>query len=74
MIKKVTTTTDPYFCNKIICSLTDSTVLATLEVSVYNVYVTNQFQPTFALVGWGGGVGRGVKFVEMTVSSKEENS
>jgi hypothetical protein len=43
-----------------------------LQVSVYNVYVTNQFQTTFAL-GWGGG---GVEnpLVEVTVNSKEENS
>ncbi len=27
-----------------------------IEVSVYNVYITKQFQTTFAR-GWGGGVG-----------------
>jgi hypothetical protein len=27
-----------------------------LEASVYNVYITNQFQATFALGGGGGGV------------------
>jgi hypothetical protein len=26
-----------------------------LEVSVFNVYITNQFQTTFARVGGGGG-------------------
>jgi hypothetical protein len=36
-----------------------------LEVSVYNVYITNQFQHTFA-GGGGGGLN--------TVNSKEENS
>jgi hypothetical protein len=42
-----------------------------LEFSVYSVYITNQFQPTFAQ-GWGGG---GVKSVsEVNVNSKEENS
>jgi len=31
-----------------------------LDVSVYNVYITNQFQTTFARVGGGGkSVGRG---------------
>jgi hypothetical protein len=39
-----------------------------LEVSVYNVYIANQFQNTFAQ-GEGG-----VKYVvEVTVNSKEEN-
>jgi hypothetical protein len=33
-----------------------------LEVSVYNVYITNQFQTTFAPLG------------EVTVNSKDENS
>jgi hypothetical protein len=33
-----------------------------LEVSVYNVYITNQFQTTFA------------PLLEVTVNSKEENS
>jgi hypothetical protein len=31
-----------------------------LEVSVYNVYITNQFQITFAQGGWGGGGGESV--------------
>jgi hypothetical protein len=40
-----------------------------LEVSVYNVYITNQFQTTF------GSGGRGEKpLEEVTVNSKEENS
>jgi hypothetical protein len=30
-----------------------------LEVSVYNVYITNQFQTTFAQGGGGGSVSRG---------------
>jgi hypothetical protein len=31
-----------------------------LEVSIYNVYITNQFQTTFAQMGWGvKSVGRG---------------
>jgi hypothetical protein len=34
---------------------------------MYYVYITNQFQPT-----WGRG--GGVKVVEVTVNSKEENS
>ncbi len=37
-----------------------------LEVSVYNIYITNQFQTTFA--SGGGGV-----LVEVTVNSKEED-
>ncbi len=37
------------------------------EVSVYNVYITNQFQTTFAEGGQN-------LFVEVTVNSKEENS
>jgi hypothetical protein len=38
-----------------------------LEVSVHNVYITNQFQTTFAR-GW-------VKtLLEVTVNSKEKNS
>jgi hypothetical protein len=41
-----------------------------LEVSVYNVFITNQFQTTFARGGGGGG---GNPLVEMTVNSKEEN-
>ncbi len=39
------------------------------EVSVYNVYVTNQSQTTFVQGGGGG-----VIFVSMTVNSKEEIS
>jgi hypothetical protein len=42
-----------------------------LEVSVYNVYITNQFQTTFAQ---GRGRGEQNPLVEMTVNSKEENS
>jgi hypothetical protein len=30
-----------------------------LEVSVYNVYITNQFQTTFAQGGGGGSISRG---------------
>ncbi len=41
-----------------------------LEVFVYKVYITNQFQTTFAR-GGGGGV---IPLVEVTVNSKEENS
>ncbi len=41
-----------------------------LEVSVYNVYITNQFKTTFAQ-GRGGGYSA---LVEMTVNSKKENS
>jgi hypothetical protein len=33
----------------------------TLEVSVYNVYITNQFQTTFARGGGGGGVNYVIK-------------
>jgi hypothetical protein len=40
-----------------------------LEVSLYNVYITNQFQTTFAQRG--GGV---KSLVEVTMNSKEENS
>jgi hypothetical protein len=40
-----------------------------LEVSVNNVYITNQFQPTFAR-----GEGGGSKIFEVAVNSKEENS
>ncbi len=40
-----------------------------LEVSVYNVYITNQFQPTFAQGGGGGEY----LLEEMTVNRKEEN-
>jgi hypothetical protein len=39
-----------------------------LEVFVYNVSITNQFQINFA---WGGGGGE--RLVEVTVNSKEEN-
>jgi hypothetical protein len=39
-----------------------------MEVSVYNVHITNQFRTTFA----GGGGGN--PLVEVTVNSKEENS
>ncbi len=39
-----------------------------LEVPEYNVYITNQFQTTFAQ---GGEVN---PLVEVTVTSKEENS
>ncbi len=42
-----------------------------LEASVYNVYITNQFQTTFAQAGGGGGKNR---LVVVTVNSKEENS
>jgi hypothetical protein len=41
-----------------------------LEVSVYNVYVTNQFQTTFTQ----GGRGRGVMLIEVTVHSKEKKT
>ncbi len=41
-----------------------------LEISVYNVYITNQFQTTFAQ-GDGGAKN---PLVEVTVNSKEENS
>jgi hypothetical protein len=37
-----------------------------LEVSVYNVYITNKFQTAFFWEGGGG--------VEVTVNIKEENS
>jgi hypothetical protein len=43
-------------------------IVLRLEVSVYNVYITNQFQTTFA-----GGYGEG-KILEVAESSKEENS
>jgi hypothetical protein len=39
-----------------------------LDVSVYNVYMTNPFQTTFVEAG-GGGV---KSIVEVTVNSKEE--
>ncbi len=39
-----------------------------LEVYVYNVYITNQFQTTFAWVGAGGVI----PFVEVTVNIKEK--
>jgi hypothetical protein len=43
----------------------------TLEVSVCNVYITNQFQTIFA----GGGGEGGVKsVVVVTINSKEKNS
>jgi hypothetical protein len=42
-----------------------------LEVSVYNVYITNPFESTFAR---GGGGGWWNPLVEVTVNSKEENS
>jgi hypothetical protein len=46
-----------------------------LEVSVYNVYITNQFQTTFAQGGGGVWEGGGLnQLVEVTVNSKEENS
>ncbi len=41
-----------------------------LEVSVYNVYIANLFQTTFAREG-GGGV---KSLVEVTVNMQEENS
>jgi hypothetical protein len=41
-----------------------------LEVSVYNVHITNQFQTTL-LKGGGGGVNQ---LLEVTVKSKNENS
>ncbi len=40
-----------------------------LEDSVYNVYITNQFQTTFARER-----GQHTLLVEVTVNSKEENS
>jgi hypothetical protein len=43
-----------------------------LEVSVYNVYITNQFPTTFAR-GRGGGWVLNL-LVEVTANSKEENS
>jgi hypothetical protein len=43
-----------------------------LEVSLYNVYISNQFQPLFFKGGRGGG-GYNL-LVEVTVNSKEENS
>jgi hypothetical protein len=45
-------------------------ILRVLRLEVFlNVYISNQFQTTFAL-GW-----EGVKFViEVTMNSKEENS
>jgi hypothetical protein len=42
-----------------------------LKDSVYNVYIANQFQTTFAQ---GEGGGEKNPFVEVTLSSKEENS
>jgi hypothetical protein len=41
-----------------------------LEVSINNVYITNQFQTPLLLKGGGGGN----PLAEMTVKSKEENS
>ncbi len=41
-----------------------------LEVSVYNVYIRNQCQTTFAQ----GAAGEQNLIVEVTVNSKEENS
>ncbi len=43
-----------------------------LKVSVYNVYITNQFQTTFARGGGGGGELN--PLAEVTVNSKEENA
>ncbi len=40
------------------------------DVSVYNVYITNQFKPLLL----GGGGGGGDPLVEVTVNSKEEKS
>jgi hypothetical protein len=40
-----------------------------LEVSVYNVYITNKFQTTFAQ-GGGGGINLSV---ELTVKSKDNS-
>jgi hypothetical protein len=45
-----------------------------LEVSVYNVYITNPFQTTVAQGGGGGGRGEKNPLVEVTVKSKEENT
>jgi hypothetical protein len=42
-----------------------------LEVFIYNFYITNQFQTTFAQGEWEGGV-KSVR--EVTVNSKEKNS
>ncbi len=42
-----------------------------LEVIVYNVYITNQFQTT-SFAGGGGGGDEVKSFVEVTVNSKEE--
>ncbi len=41
-----------------------------LDVSIYNVYITNQFQTTFAQEGEG----EQPHLVDATVNSKEENS
>jgi hypothetical protein len=41
-----------------------------LEVSIYNVYITNQFQTTFAQRGEG----EYNPVAEVTVNSKEHNS
>jgi hypothetical protein len=40
-----------------------------LEVSIYIIYITNQFQTTFAQGGRGI-----ISVVEVTMNSKEENS
>jgi hypothetical protein len=40
-------------------------------VSVYNVYMTNQFQITFARGGGGGGLNT---FAEVNVNSTEEKT
>ncbi len=42
-----------------------------LEVSIYNVNITNQFQTTIFVQGGGG---EGDPLLEVTVNSKEENS
>jgi hypothetical protein len=45
-------------------------IVPRLEISLYNDYITNQFETTFAHGGGGG-----VNFVvEVTLNSKEENS
>jgi hypothetical protein len=44
-----------------------------LEVSVYNVYITNEFQTIFFSRSGGRGV-KSVSTVEVTVNTKEENS
>jgi hypothetical protein len=42
-----------------------------VQYTIYNVYITNQFQATFALGGGGGGL---KSVSRVTVNSKEENS